>query len=333
MTRSTILLFAAAVLAAPAQTNRTKSTRVWFKDGTCVEIYTAASGNAPLFAGGSVNVDSSNTMQRLVLDDHDHALFGYDVEARASSTAGAYSIRIRPLDAARALPAGVFVTAGGHIPTLAAAREFPEVKSGVAVMVDILYNPTTGEKIYDVLRPMKAIDDSLAFEECRVMVNGALLEQVTVPLTHGNSALLHVPGRGDYFLALEPISGHPFEKTGRVERDRLFIKENGETIELLSTGNILKKAESRDIWVYHNRIWSTMEDLLARELMQLRVMLLEKQLNELSKTYQPNHPSIKRIENQLEDLKKTPHKDAVLVTTTDQLEDLIQRRSVQPRKQ
>jgi hypothetical protein len=313
MIRYFILLFTVA-LAAPAQTNRTHPTRVWFKDGTCVEIHTEASGNAPLFAGGSVNVDSTNTMQRLVLDDHDHALFGYDVEARAVSP-GTYLIRIRPLDTARPVPVGVFVAAGGRVSTIAAPREFSAVKSGEAVMVDILYNPATGEKIYDVLRPLAAVDDDFVFEEFRVLVNGEQREQARRLPVQGTAALLHLPDRGDYFLALEPLSGYPFKQIGRVDRGRLVITEGDDTIEIFSTANILKKDESRAIWVYHNRLPVVKHDVVSAVELQLQTELLRSQMEQMAKTYRPEHPEMKKLMEQLDELRASqPGKNQVAET-------------------
>ncbi len=39
------------------------------------------------------------------------------------------------------------------IATVAAAREFDGVRKGQAVRLEILYNPATGEKVYDIFRP------------------------------------------------------------------------------------------------------------------------------------------------------------------------------------
>jgi len=316
MTRFAILLF---TVAAMAQTNRTHATRVWFRDGTCIEIHTEASGNAPLFAGGSVQVDISNTMQRLVLDDHDHALFGYDVEAHAARTPGMYAIRIRPLDAARPLPAGVFVAAGGHIPTLGAVREFSSVKSGEALMVDILYNPATNEKIYDVLRPITAVDDTFNLDGAHVLVNGVEQERVSVRSSQGSGVLLHLPGKGDYFLSLDPLPGYPFEQTARVEGDRLILGD----IEIRAGHNILMKKESRAVWVYRRD--AAVADVTASLQRMEAILKKQQQIEALRSTYTSEHPTVKALNAQLEQLQAAP-KDFVLVQATDDLAELIRQR-------
>lgn len=320
------LLLVLMAFSALAQTSRTHGTRVWFRDGTCVEVHTEATGNAPLFASGTLNVDSSDTVQRLVLDEHDRVLFGYDVEARKGTAAGAYSIRIRPMDTQHYLPAGVFVAAGNRVPTLAGSRDFPAVKSGEAVMVDILYNPTTGEKIYDVLRPLAATEDEFAFDGVRVLVNGKLLDGTAASSTPGRAVLLHLPERGDYFVALDPPANGQFTQAARVEREKLVIGENGDTIEVVSKANILKTAGSRKLWMYHNRKWRDPNDLAAELSREVTVARLQQQIETLSKTYRPDYPPLRQLTMELQRL-NSGHKDTPFLETTDDLEDLMQRRS------
>ena len=77
-------------------------------------------------------------------DPRGNVLFAYDVVARrAVGLKDTFVVQIRP--------AGTYTS--GMARTVSAVRDFPAVKLGEAVKVDILQNPTTGEKIYDVLRP------------------------------------------------------------------------------------------------------------------------------------------------------------------------------------
>ncbi|HWC95560.1 MAG TPA: hypothetical protein VG456_02390 [Candidatus Sulfopaludibacter sp.] len=327
--RSILFLAAAAVLAA--QTNRTEPSRICFNDGTCIAIHTEATGNAPLSSGGGLFADdrTGNIVQRLVLDDQDHALFGYDVEAHTLS-GGTFSLRIRPLVTARGLPGGVFVAAGSHIPTVAAVREFPSVKSGDSVAVDILYNPTTGEKIYDVLQPLSSPDE-FAFEDARILVNGVEVANLVMPAIPGSAALVHLPNKGDYFLALNPPPGYPFRQMGRVERNRLKIEENGETVEVISKANILVKSPAREIWVYHNR-QPVVKHVMMTELQRQRQMLeVQREILQLSKIYRADYPPLRDLTRQLEMLRATTTiPSSVLLLTTDGLEDLIQQRGGRP---
>ncbi len=317
--RVALVLFAAGLAAA--QTNRTNGTRVWFHDGTCIEIHSEASGKAPLYAGGSLNLDSSNTLQRLVLDEQNRALFGYDVEARAAASPGSYTIRILPLDSSRALPAGVFVPAGARIPTLAGLREFAAVKSGEAVKVDILYNPTTGEKIYDVLQPWSSPADEFRFDDLRVRVNSVLQTSLASTSLRGTWLLVHVPAGGEYVLALEPVAGYGFEQTARVEGDRLSFQGDGQTIELVSRGNILSQADSRPVWVYR-KATSSAADAVESALRNLQILTTRLEMERLERIYKPEHPRLRELTGRLAALQAAVN-GLPLVLGTYRLEEIL----------
>ena len=145
MNSKSMILFAMAA-AAFAQTNM----KVRFGDGTGLDIHTESTGsNLPVSTSGSHVVPAGFDYHRVVFDKQGALLLGYDIEARKAGQ-GTYTVRIKPVDTDK-------IKVGGlgkwlEIPTLTGVREFPPLRTGDAVEVDILYNPATRERIYDVLK-------------------------------------------------------------------------------------------------------------------------------------------------------------------------------------
>src|SRR5580700_11170912 len=153
------ILLAAALLAF-AQKDEPRKLRAYFLDGTGVEFEQEATGSTVLALHGGGLAVSDEGIERIVSDKDGNVLYAYLVEAWASPQSGAVTIRIKPLNketeaSLRSHPGGWHAT--GPIGTVAGVREFPGVRKGQAVRLEILYNPSTGEKIYDILRPSPAV--------------------------------------------------------------------------------------------------------------------------------------------------------------------------------
>src|ERR1700735_615636 len=147
----------AATLLAFAQKDEPRKLRAYFLDGTGVECEQEATGSTVLaLHGGGVRVSDAG-IERVVSDKDGNILYAYFVEAWAGPRAGAVTIRIKPLDKETETSLTSHPGRGWHttgpIGTVAGIREFPGVQKGQAVRLEILYNPSTGEKIYDILRP------------------------------------------------------------------------------------------------------------------------------------------------------------------------------------
>ena len=100
----------------------------------------------------------------------------------------------------------------GPLPTVDTVREFPAVRIGQVVTLDILFNPSTGEKVYEVIRPLTepppasaphhtvvtggGVGDQLSLKEIALRVNG---QSVDAPVSWmiGGAARIDVPGRTD----------------------------------------------------------------------------------------------------------------------------------------
>jgi len=261
------ILLAASALFAFAQKDEPRKLRAWFQDGTGVEFEQETTGATQLaMHGGGVAVSDAG-IERVVPDKDGNILYAYFVEAWTDPQSGTVTIRVKPLD--KGAEADLHIHHGpdwhtpGPVATVAGVREFPGIKKGQAVQLEILYNPSTGEKIYDILRPSTAspgyrgADAALAgeefsFREIALVVNG---QKTTAPagwLT-GAVARLYVPGHGAYFLSnYQPKTYQAFHQVVYVDRHNLEFAIDGDSIRITSNGNVLTRAESGSVWVYHD---------------------------------------------------------------------------------
>jgi hypothetical protein len=268
-----LMLFSAVSLIASAQVKWPNGLTVTFKDGTHVRVHTeSTAAKSPLSTSGSVAVNEGNDMHRLVLDSNGRVLFGYTMEAWGVPNAqDLYFVRLKPLDPAyearlrneaeaRKKPQ----TIPDKIATVTAVRDFPTVRKGEAVSVDILVNPSTGERIYDVLEPSfaperplqtpaKVQEDSFSFENPRIAINGETVQQATNTWVIGAAGMIYIPGHGAFYLALDPLPEYSFIASGRVSKEKLTFGEGNDWVEVVGKSNILSNSEYRTVWVYHTR--------------------------------------------------------------------------------
>jgi hypothetical protein len=268
MLRRIAVLLAAAILAF-AQKDEPRKLRAWFRDGTGVEIEQETTGSTVLaLHGGGLVVDDQG-IHRVVLDKDGYTVYAYGIEAWAGPQPGTVTIRIKPLGAetgAGLRQHSLGKNPSGPIGTVAGVREFPGVRTGQAVQLEILYNPSTGEKIYDILRPSTDVSpmpghpgadaalagEELSFREISLAVNG---EKIAAPggwLT-GAVARLYLPGRGAYFLSTySPKTYQAFHQAAYVDRHNLEFAVDGDFVRITSSNNVLTRAESGMVWVYRD---------------------------------------------------------------------------------
>jgi hypothetical protein len=252
--RLAVLMLLAGILPAAAQ------VRAWFPDGTGLEIYTEATGKTltRTEASGMIGISMDQSF-RLVLDKNKNALFGYQFEAKRSvSVPGAVWIRIAPLESP--MPRRY-----ANVPTVATVREFAAVKMGEAVTLEMLFNPATSEKIYDVIRPTTDASpspkaqlvtssparDEFSLREIALKVNGQVVEAPSSWML-GGSARIDIPGHGMFVIAASDPKNPAFRQVGVASRNSLSWLVDGERVEITSKTNVLMRAENAVVWVYHD---------------------------------------------------------------------------------
>ena len=254
MNRKSTILFAMAA-AAFAQTNM----KVRFGDGTGLDIHTESTGsNLPVSTSGSEVVPAGYDFHRVVFDKAGALLLGYDIEARKAGQ-GTYTVRIKPVETDK-------FKIGGNgkwldIPTVSGVREFPPLRTGDAVEVDILYNPATRERIYDVLKvaaeqpPARVAPDPsgerFSLENVRVTIKGKTIVEQRNTWMLGAAVMIYLPGRGESFLALSPSADFPLQAYGWIDHNILRFFAGGELVEITGKSNMLQKSDFGTVWVYH----------------------------------------------------------------------------------
>jgi hypothetical protein len=255
--KSMVLLTMAA--AAFAQTNAPSGLKVWFGDGTGLDIHTESTGaNLPVSTSGSEVVPAGNDFHRVVFDKQGALLLGYDIEARKAGQ-GTFTVRIKPVDTDKFKVGGMGKWL--EIPTLTGVREFPPLRMGDAVQVDILYHPVTGERIYDVLkvsgdRPPahnapEPSGERFSLENVRVVINGKTIAEERNVWMRGGGLMIYLPGRGESYLSLSPSSDFPLQASGWIDHNILRFFAGGELVEITGKSNMLQKSDFGTVWVYH----------------------------------------------------------------------------------
>jgi hypothetical protein len=273
---------ASAALAGLIQAEPKGTVVAWFPDGAGLEIYTESTGHTQLNPGGEIGIGpgprpKQDIVDRVVVDSGGNILFAYNLEGSRGAYPDTVTIRILPLTPqterdllGRANKPNEPRFSGAHVPTVSAVREFLSVKMGQGVTLDILQNPSTGEKIYDVLRPMAdpppssasgtmmvttRAQEVIALKEIALTVNGQPMRAPPVTIT-GTAARLDIPGHGSYTLAAyDPknlASTYTFRPIGHADGNTLRWAMDGDDVEISSRGNVLTQAVKGVLWVYHN---------------------------------------------------------------------------------
>jgi len=270
-----VLLFVtafAAVLLADSQ----HILHASFPDGTGVEIFTETTGSSQIDPRGEMGigpgVGSEDLVNRVVRDRANNILFVYNLEASRGASPDTVKIRIEPISAAS--EAGMLKYEASHgrpfpgarLPTVAGVREFPAVKIGEAVTLDILYNPSNGEKIYDVLRPIAssspvmsvtsvAAPETISLKQIAIRVNGRAMS-APASFIIGSAVRIDIPRYGTFVVAAynphEASPDHGFAAIAHADGKTLSWAMGRDRVEITSGTNVLTRSGNSVLWVYHD---------------------------------------------------------------------------------
>jgi hypothetical protein len=255
---------------------RPYTPRAWFADGTGLEIYTETGGSPEIDAPGIIGLSggSKYLVNRIVVDRDNNVLFAYSLEASHGASPGTVTIRIEPIDAG--VEASMLKDprspkfSGTHFPTVAGVRDFPAVRIGEVVTLDVLRNPSTGATIFDVLRPitdpspgtpgrpltgMRPTRETMSLRDILVRVNGLPLPAPASWMI-GSAMRIDIPGLGAYVVsAYDPKAespGHAFAAMARADGKTLRWTIDGKYVEITSSTNVLTQSVNAVLWVYHD---------------------------------------------------------------------------------
>jgi hypothetical protein len=247
-----------------------------FPDGTGLEIFTETTGSSRIDFEGGMGIGpgegSQDLVNRVVTDGANNILFAYNLEASRGAAPNTVMIRIKPISAAT--EAGMLKREassykpfpGAHLPTVAGVREFPAVKIGEVVTLDILYNPSTGERIFDVLRPIIALtsgmsvtvvprSETISLKDIAIRVNGQAIS-APASLMIGAAVRIDIPLHGTYLVsAYDPhktVPDHAFAAIAQADGKKLSWAMGGDRVELTSSTSVLAPSGKGVLWVYHD---------------------------------------------------------------------------------
>jgi hypothetical protein len=203
---------------------------------------------------------------RFLTDPASKTYWGYDVVVEPTGERNSAILRFQPFSLrAEQLPkeyhAAEFRSLG--------APEFPSqtFQSGQMIAVDLLINPTTGQKVVDYVQvtfeptgevPSKSPvrDFQVADVLLHIFVPSLRVNDAAVPpaiaadpvISHG-LVWLSVPGRGRFLLSLSPQEGYGFQKAGVANGRALTFSWNGDRYELRTRRAITESSGAWNIYV------------------------------------------------------------------------------------
>jgi hypothetical protein len=272
--KKSALALCLTVLGAVLRADSPYILRASFPDGTGLEIFSETTGSSRIDSGGEAGigpgVGSQDLVNRVVVDRANNILFVYNLEASRGASPGTVKIRIEPISAATeavmlkdAAAPGRPRFSGGRLPTVAGVREFPAVKIGEAVALDILYNPSNGEKIYDVLRPIASSSpvmsvtsvvapETISLKQIAIRVNGRAMSAPASWMI-GVAVRIDIPRHGAYVVAAyEASPGHEFAAIAHADGKTLNWASGRDRVEITSGTNVLTQSGKGLLWVYHD---------------------------------------------------------------------------------
>ena len=265
-----MLVFALVCATLAAQPSR--KVRAWFPDGTGLEIYTESTGPTNLDRSGSIGIGpgpaAADLVNRAVVDGQNHVLFIYNLEASRGSSPGTVSIKIEPIspvmEANIVNDKSPLKALGPHLPTVGGVREFRSVRIGEAVTLDILSNPLTGERIYDVLRPITDPSpggsltvtggkprEQISLKQISIRVNGQAVQAPGAWLI-GEAVRIDLPGQGAFVIATEDPKLPSFQPTARADGKSLSWTLDGQYVEITSATDVLTPVQNAALWIFHD---------------------------------------------------------------------------------
>jgi hypothetical protein len=233
-------------------------------NGMVLRLSTQANGpNGQTVAiQGTLLRSGSAAFHRVLMDSSSRPVFAYDLELPdATSAPSPVRLQIKPVDAAYAR------TLAWPMPTFSSVRTVTLNAPGERASIELLVNPKTGQKIFDVLEIVGAPDtaggaaagvagnapgNELRFSHAELWSNGVNLTPQSANAIRGNVIMLYIPGRGGFFFSRIELKGYGFQKAGSIDGATLKFTWANQAYECISAAPILPDDGDKQIWVFHD---------------------------------------------------------------------------------
>jgi hypothetical protein len=261
-----LLLLSSAVRAA-AQTS------VSGPNGIEVQLTARLEPGSARIPSGVIAVNVGR-FHRVVLDASQRRYFAYDVLVEPKDGSQALQVRIEPFSLSATELADTRMVDPSWTPTpLLKYPVVPDVRAGDTVTIDLLENPSTGQKVVDYLafkpsnpavaaEPAPPADLSLAdvelqLKDFRISLNGTILEASTRlgGSISGAALWFYLPERGRFIMSLVPNRKLGFRRAGEVSNRSLTFTEGPERYDIQSTSRIVPAWGRFNLYVLHDPKW------------------------------------------------------------------------------
>jgi len=227
-----------------------------------------ANGASKELGGTVIDLIGGVVGQRFIDDPAHKRSFGYDVRLEPAPDGNSAQIRIEPLHAVQhAVQSGW--TQFGLPAGLPKYPAIPNLRIGDTVALDLLVNPSTGQKIVDYLtlvrtngtdgdraRDFSLADVQLTLEAPRVVADGKIFESTNYGEWKGTVVWVYLRGHGRFILSLFPNERFGFQKDGLADHDTLTFHDGGTEFRLSCHTSIVPGQGRYNLYVLHEPAWS-----------------------------------------------------------------------------
>ncbi|HEU4936325.1 MAG TPA: hypothetical protein VFT39_07730 [Vicinamibacterales bacterium] len=228
---------------------------------------------------GSVRIPSGvmaihiGRFHRVVQDRSQRRYFAYDVLVEPKIDSRAFQVRIEPFSlSATDLDRMEVDPSWTYVPLLKYPL-VPDVRAGDSVAIDLLENPTTGQKVVDYfvfkradatagaelspVRDLSLADVQLRLDDLRISVNGSVLDASTrVGGSISGAALwFYLPQRGRFVMSLVPNPKLGFRRAGEVTNALLSFTDGSDRYDIKSTAPIAPASGRFNLYVLRDSKW------------------------------------------------------------------------------
>src|ERR1700750_2764552 len=221
--------------------------------------------------------EKPNLVRRIFVDSKDELFFGYELLIERVGETKQFRVAVRPLSAD-------YLRQRAWRPAFQKRRLHPSynpaaftaapqtIDDGDTFALDVLRNPRTGAKIVDVIQvSLSDASDASATDEPRdfalddvylqvknyeLLINGESVYKSAGGSVSGPIVWLALRARGRFVFSLVPRPGYDFQKTARLEGNRISFEWGGEHCECVSREPVVGLGGNWNLWVMHDPNYS-----------------------------------------------------------------------------
>jgi hypothetical protein len=246
------------------------------RGGAHVAIRTESdpAGSGDEFSNFAEVEDQPNLVRRVFVDSKDELFFGYELLVERAGDSKQFRVAVRPLseDYLRRLAERPAFRKRRLHPSYNASAfsTAPQtIGDGDTFALDVLRNPRTGAKIVDVItvslsdiapeaeaaappRDFAVEDVDLRVTNYELRIGGERVHKSPGGMLSGHVIWLALRDRGRFIFSLVPRAGYDFQKSARLEGNKITFEWGGESFEWVSSEPVVGIGGSWNLWMLHD---------------------------------------------------------------------------------